>query len=146
MTPAQRKKVVAAALAWENTPYHHQANIQGVGVDCVMLLVEVYKSCRLIPADFDPRPYARNWHLHRSDEMYLAGLERFGAPLRGRQRPLPGDIAMFQFGRCASHAALVLQWPLVLHAYADVGSVVQTDISKSTALTKRLRGFYRIKG
>jgi hypothetical protein len=61
------------------------------------------------------------------------------------ETPLPGDIALFQFGRCVSHGALVIEWPLVLHAYIDHGAVVLTDVSKSAALQERLRGFYSLK-
>lgn len=142
MTPEQQANVIAEAMTWQNTPYHHAANIKGVGVDCVMLLVEVFKARKMIPQDFDPRPYTRDWHLHNGVELYLGGIEFLADPV---EFPEPGDIALFQFGRCISHGALVLEWPVVLHAYCNEGFVVQTDISKSAALTERLRAFYRIR-
>ena len=52
----QRAAVVAAARAWIGTPYHHMADIKGVGVDCAMLLVRVYCDLGLVE-HFDPRPY-----------------------------------------------------------------------------------------
>ena len=33
-----RAAVVAAAREWIGTPYHHMADIKGVGCDCAMLL------------------------------------------------------------------------------------------------------------
>jgi NlpC/P60 family putative phage cell wall peptidase len=142
MSPQERLKVVGEARTWLNTPYHHQASIKGVGVDCIMLMVEVYKTCGLLDADCDPRPYTHDWHLHRSDEIYLGGIEAYAEPV---QTPQPGDIAVFQFGRCVSHAAIVVEWPLVIHAFIDHGAVVLTDISKSAALKARVRGFYSLK-
>lgn len=142
MTPQDRQNVVSEAITWLNTPYHHQAALKGVGVDCVMLMIEVYRKCGLVSVDVDPRPYAHDWHMHRSEEVYLGGVELLAAPV---DVPQPGDIALFQFGRCVSHGAIVTQWPMVIHAYIEHGAVVLTDISKSAALTSRLRGFFSLK-
>jgi cell wall-associated NlpC family hydrolase len=143
MTPEDRQNVAREAISWLRTPYHHQASIKGVGVDCVMLMIEVYRSCGLVPASVDPRPYAYDWHMHRSDEIYLGGVEQLAERV---EAPQPGDIALFQFGRCVSHGAIVIDWPLVVHAFIEHGAVVLTDISKSAALTSRLRGFYSLRG
>lgn len=142
MTPQDREIVVSEAISWLNTPYHHQGAIKGVGVDCVMLMIEVYRACGLVPDSVDPRPYPHDWHMHRGEEIYLGGVEQLAVAV---DEPQPGDIALFQFGRCVSHGAIVIKWPLVAHAYIEHGAVVLTDISKSAALTSRLRGFYTLK-
>jgi cell wall-associated NlpC family hydrolase len=105
--------------AWLATPYHHQACVKGAGVDCAMLLVAVYRAAGLIPA-IDPRPYPPDWHLHRSAERYLGWLERYG---RETATPSPGDVALFRFGRCFSHGAIVVAWPSLIHAYIGEGCV-----------------------
>jgi len=142
MTPDKRIEVVATAMQWQNTPYHHQGNLKGVGVDCVMLMVEIYKACGVIPPQTDPRPYAHDWHTHRNEELYLCGLAEFAEQV---EVPEPGDIALFKFGRCVSHGAIVMRWPLVMHAYLEQGAVVQTDVSRSAALCRRLHSFYTLK-
>ena len=45
-----RFAVVAAARAWLGTPYHHAADIRGVGVDCAMILVRVFCDLGLVPS------------------------------------------------------------------------------------------------
>jgi cell wall-associated NlpC family hydrolase len=37
--------------------------------------------------------------------------------------PLPGDVAVFKFGRTFSHGAIVLAWPRVVHAFVRTGTV-----------------------
>ena len=142
MTPQQRQNVVQEAISWQRTPYHHQGNLKGVGVDCVMFMIEVYRRCGLLSDLVDPRPYSHDWHMHRSEEVYLGGVEQLADRV---DVPQPGDIALFQFGRCVSHGAIVIEWPLVIHSFIEHGGVVQTDISKSAALTSRLRGFYSLR-
>ena len=142
MTPEQRQNVVQEAISWQRTPYHHQGNLKGVGVDCVMFMIEVYRRCGLLSDLVDPRPYSHDWHMHRSEEVYLGGVEQLADRV---DVPQPGDIALFQFGRCVSHGAIVIEWPLVIHSFIEHHGVVQTDISKSAALTSRLRWFYSLR-
>ncbi len=124
----ERAAVVAAARSWIGTPYHHAADVKGVGADCAMLLVRVYCDLGLVPP-FDPRPYTRDWMLHRNEEKYLGFLlDR----ARVVDPPEPGDVALFQFGRCFSHGGIVTKAnPLtIVHAYSLVGAVIEDEIER----------------
>lgn len=141
MTPQDRQNVIAEAMTWLNTPYHSHGRVKGAGVDCAMLVIEVYAACGLAPR-IEPGTYAPDWHMHRSEELYLGGVEQYAQRVETAQ---PGDIALFRFGRCVSHGAIVVAWPTVIHAYMDQKKVVLTDVSKSDYLAKRLYGFYSLK-
>ena len=91
----QREEVVAAARAWIGTPYHHAADVKGHGVDCAMLLVRVYCDLGLVEP-FDPRPYTRDWFLHRDEEKYLGFLFDRAHEVR---EPGLGDTVVFRIGR-----------------------------------------------
>jgi hypothetical protein len=135
---AQRAAVVRCAREWLRTPYHHRGRIKGAGVDCAMLLAEVYAEAGLVAALAIPH-YPPDWHLHRDAERYLGVLFNHAveyvpdfsrppgipSPSRGRVRVggelptrpiLPGNIALRRFGRCFSHGAIVVEWPVVIHA------------------------------
>jgi len=114
----QRAAVVAEAMTWHGTPYHHHGRIKGVGVDCAMLLAEVFQACGLVER-VEPGAYPVQWHLHRSEERFMGWLARYAQPLPEGQAPQPGDVALFQFGRCFSHGAVLVQPGLALHAYND---------------------------
>jgi len=67
-----------------------------------------------------------DWHLHRDAERYLEGLACHACEIAGPPQgtgPLPGDIALFRFGRTYSHGAVVIRWPRVVHAYWSIGVV-----------------------
>ncbi|MDY7537682.1 NlpC/P60 family protein [Undibacterium sp. RTI2.1] len=134
----KRAQIVAEAQTWLGTKYHHQGRVKGAGVDCAMLLIEVYHRLGLIP-DIDPRPYPHDWHFHRDDERYLGWVKQYAKPV---DVPMPGDVVLFQFMRCVSHGAIVVQWPQVIHSYVTEG-VVLADAS-SGVLGKRVRGFYSL--
>lgn len=137
-------RITTEALTWLNTPYHHMANIRGVGVDCAMLLVEVFKQLGAVPADLDPRPYPHDWHMHRGEERYLAWLDKYADRVPADQVQ-PGDVVTFKFGRCVSHAGIVIDWPLIIHAYRDNDVVILSDVSRSDALMERLEIFFRVR-
>lgn len=125
MTAEARRAVVAAALDWLGTPYHHHGRIRGVGVDCAQILCAVYEACGLVPR-VDPGVYATDWHLHRSEEVYADWLGRYCTRLPGSARPQPGDVALFKFGRCFSHGAIVVDGGLLVHAYIGRGVILSS--------------------
>ncbi len=58
MTPL-RRQIVAEALSWSGTRYHHQARNKGVGVDCVGLPIGIARALSLVAPDFDITGYPR---------------------------------------------------------------------------------------
>jgi cell wall-associated NlpC family hydrolase len=81
LTSEQRDSVVRAAKYWMGTPYHHKAAVKGAGADCAMFPIAVYKECGIIAADYQPPEYSTQWHLHRSEELYLREIERFAVEI-----------------------------------------------------------------
>jgi cell wall-associated NlpC family hydrolase len=143
MTPQEidaRALVIKEAMSWIGTPYRHQAAVKGAGADCGMLLAKVYVDAGVVPA-FDPRAgagYTDDWYMHRDEERYLAFVQQYAAPV---ETPLFGDIVVFLHGRTFSHGAIVVSWPVVIHASAPAGEVLMEDIVKSPFADKKRRSF-----
>ena len=123
-------------MTWQNTPYHHLANVKGAGVDCAQLLIEVYHKIGVLER-IDVGFYPKDWHLHRSEEVYLMWVEKYCKP---DSEPRPGNIVMFKFGRCISHAGIITRWPRLIHSYVKHGVVIATV--NDAELKGRLYGFY----
>jgi cell wall-associated NlpC family hydrolase len=109
----RREAIIAEAVSWIGTPFHHEARVKGAGVDCAMLLCEVYERAGLIGRVEIPH-YPPDWHLHRDAERFLARIVDHARAIAGP--PEPGDVALFRYGRCFSHGAIVVDWPQVVHA------------------------------
>jgi cell wall-associated NlpC family hydrolase len=140
----ERKMVVEEAKTWLGTPYISNGAVKGAGIDCGMLLVRVYSDIGLIPA-FDPRPYPAQWALHQSAERYLAIVESYAHEIPGP--PLPGDIALFKFGKCWAHGAIVTDWPQLIHANPTINSRAPCrvdDWELNSGLRKRTPRFFSI--
>jgi cell wall-associated NlpC family hydrolase len=118
---AERLTVVGEALSWLNTPYHHMGRLKGVGVDCGMFFVEVMEAVGVID-HYVPEAYPPDWHLHRGEQVYRGHVEKLGF-VKVEREPLPGDLVLYQFGRCSSHGAIVLAWPYVIHSYVNMGVI-----------------------
>lgn len=133
---AQRAAVVAEALTWQMTPYHLEARIKGVGVDCVQLILAAFKANGIME-DWEPGPYYA--HRDRSqDALRMVDMvARFCRKLPEGETPAPGDLALFHGNKGVCHIAIVLEWPRVLHAYRSSG-VVQDDVSQNKGLGDRL--------
>jgi cell wall-associated NlpC family hydrolase len=120
-----RAAVLREALSWVGTPFRDCGDAKGPrgAVDCAMLLVRSFVDTGHL-APFDPRPYPPRWHLHRDRERFLEWVEeKLGARRIEIGCPLvpelaPGDIVIWQFGRCFSHGAIAINSEEVVHAYA----------------------------
>ena len=139
-----RLAVVAAARSWLGTPYHHAADVKGHGVDCAMILVRVFCDLGLIEP-FDPRPYTRDWFLHRDDERYMGYLI---ARARQVDAPEPGDVMLFKIGRCFAHGGIVtVADPVtIVHAFAPARRVVEDVVRQSPDLDEKPRRFFSYWG
>lgn len=133
-----REAVVREACSWLATPYHPHGRLKGVGVDCGNLLIAVYAAVGAI-APLDPGFYDTGWHLHRSEEMFLGWVAQAGA--REIERPQPGDLGVWRFGRTFSHGGLVVDDAgLVIHAYLDRG-VIATRMNEEPLGSRPARFF-----
>jgi NlpC/P60 family putative phage cell wall peptidase len=134
-----RAAILAEAHSWLRTPYRNCANVKGAGVDCAMLLVEVYRQPRgPVPPDFDPRPYSPEWYLHRTEELYLFGIERYAKRVT---QPQPGDVAVYRFGYAASHGAIIVDDNYIIHAHKLPGNV---ELCERRALEERLDSYWSV--
>jgi NlpC/P60 family putative phage cell wall peptidase len=137
LSSAEREAVIVEARSWIGTPYHHAADVKAHGVDCAMLLVRVYCDLGLVEP-FDPRPYTRDWFLHRNEERYLNFLLKRSREVR---EPKDGDVVLFRIGRCFAHAGIVSRAePLtIIHAFANAGCVVEDIIERNPELSSRIK-------
>jgi cell wall-associated NlpC family hydrolase len=144
MSAARREAVVAEAITWLGTPYHHQACLKGVGADCAQMPLAVYAAVGLIPR-VQVGDYSPQWFLHRSAERYLEWVERLAREITLAEVG-PGDFAVWRFGRTFSHGAIITAWPRILHASAPDGCVCWADASRDADLAGRAVRFFSVFG
>lgn len=141
MTDAEmqaRANVCTLARRWLGTPWHHQARVQGAGVDCAQLLIAVYAEAGLLAA-FDPGNYAIDHMLHSEREAFRGWCDRFARPV---DVPQQGDVVLWRFGKTYSHGGIVINWPgEVIHAFRPFGGVCITP-SNASRLAGRDVVFY----
>lgn len=121
----ERAAILAEALSWVGTPFHDHAGVKGAGVDCLHIIWRIAQARGYIPLNEDPPRYKPQWFLHRGEKLFLEGLEKHGATQI--EAPLPGDFAMYNFGRHAAHGAIIIDGNSMVHAYRPVGCVTIGD-------------------
>lgn len=118
MIPAER--VLTEARSWMGTPWHHQARLKGVGVDCIGLVVGVCSALGL-PLE-DSKNYARYPDgVALAKELARQLVQRTG-------EPEPGDVMLFRISRMPQHVGICT--PLgIIHAHQGCKRVVETAMS-----------------
>lgn len=135
-TQEQRAAVVKEALTWQRTKWHHAACVKGVGVDCARLLEGVFVNAGVV-APFEVEYYPQDWHMHNAGERLIAVIEQLGGVERpAGETPEPGDVVVWRINREApfSHAAIVIEWPVILHAM--LGRTVSLDDADACAMLR----------
>lgn len=142
-----REAIVAEARTWLGTPYHHAARVKGAGVDCAMLVAEVLERAGLVP-HIAPDAYPADWMQHRNEERFLAVVQTYA--LReldlATEQPAPGDVVLYRFGRCFAHGAIVVAWPLVIHAASRDRIVTLTEGDAGWLAKRPTRAFSMFEG
>lgn len=136
-----RDAIIAEAMSWMSTPWHHAARVKGAGVDCAQFLIGVYAAVGLVP-EIAVDHYPPDWHLHRDEPRFLGYLLQYADAV---ESPLPGDVVMFQYGRHAAHGSILVAGETIIHAWRDERRVTLTDLAVSP-LAARRAGAYRLKG
>lgn len=133
----QRAAVVAEAKTWLGTKYHHEGKIKGAGVDCLTLLAASFEKPGLVPKVKLPH-YPFDWHLHHGIERYMNGLLEYSVEVDGppTRMPQPADVVLWKIGRAFSHGALVIEWPMIIHAQVNVGCVLE-NVENATWLYEK---------
>lgn len=133
-SPDMRQAIVDEAKDWLRTPYHHNARVKGAGCDCAQLPAAVYHAVGLIPT-LEPE-YSPQWMLHRDEEQYLEWVRPYAREI-ARADLAPGDLIMWKFGRTYSHSGIVIDLPLIIHAWNRGGRVMYGDIEHDADLASR---------
>ena len=112
-TIVTRAAVVAEAREWMNTPFMHQQEIKGVGVDCGGLIRGVSVALGLLPPDYRLRmpPSIQAYQMEPYGDIGEKMCDHYWIrkPLR---EALPGDVVTFQWlGGPARHAAFITDYP-----------------------------------
>ena len=134
----QRQLVISEARSWCGTPFHMNAFVKGVGVDCGRFLVACFSAGGINVPDIKDLPImSAQWHLHKNDERYLELITKF---TKITQAPQPGDIVMMRIGKGYAHSGILVELPLVM-IHASPPCVLKQDLEQLPRLRKHERIF-----
>lgn len=142
LSPEQRQTVKDEAISWLNTKYHPLGRLKGIGVDCAMLIAEVYERAGVIE-HCDPGFYSANLAIHSHDDVF----ERFIRECGGVQTEAPdvGDVVMWRFGKSFSHGGILVTENRFVHAALAPGIVCYGDLTDADVAWRKRR-FYEMGG
>ena len=106
--PERRAELGRELAAWEGTPFRHWSGVKGRGADCIHFVARILEHFGLGP--FRIKKYAKDWHLHRANELLLEGITEQLDHVKVRPAEIQdGDIVLYQFGRALSHGGIYFQ-------------------------------------
>lgn len=144
-------QIVYEARRWIGTPYHHQAQLRGVGVDCVGLILGVGKALDIMGPDVDERFKSFNGYSRVPNPARMRkGMETFLAPtdLPADKMPPPGVVGWFQWrDDLPMHLAIIAEFEgraTMIHSYLQIGKCVEHTLDQ--IWLDRVNSFWRFPG
>jgi len=134
------ERVKQEALSWVGTPFRHNQSCKQQGADCVGLVYGTFKALGCVPADFAPKPYSQQWHIHKNEELLLDQAVAFGC-VDVEGEPQMGDLLFFQYGRVCSHIGIYIGNSEMVHAFYGLQTAVRQPLTGD--LQKRLKRVMR---
>lgn len=156
---AEREAVIAEALTWLGTAYHHAAWIKirrdetgqvidRGGADCATSTYLIYRVAlpNRIP-DLDLSDYSPQWNLRTQAaqaERYLMTVCSVPGA-HETKAPKPGDLVLYRFAHAWAHGAIIMSpgWPAILHANGGAGRVM-LDQGRNDRLAKAPIKFFSL--
>ncbi len=113
--PQTRAAVLRCARDWLDTPYRHQASLQGVGTDCLGLIRGIWRELYGDEPETPPA-YTPDWAEISGEETLLCAAKRWLTPIA---TPQPGDVLLFRMAANApcKHIGIMAADARILHAY-----------------------------
>jgi cell wall-associated NlpC family hydrolase len=128
-----RTDIVAKAREYLDTPFHHQARLKHVGVDCIGLVIGVARELDLIAPDFDIQAYPRipdGTTLLDTARQHMTEIDKSAAQ--------PGDVLVISFGTLPQHFGIFGDYRhgglSIIHAASNAGKVIETRLMFSSTM------------
>jgi cell wall-associated NlpC family hydrolase len=134
-----RTAIATEAESWIDTPYHANGALKGVGVNCAQFLFCVAKAAGVLAGDAPlPRWYTPQLATNSKEERLVNYVMSYGATEVTEAQVKTGDIVLYKSGQAHGHAAIVLDWPEIIHVLPIHGCQKGTvDEGKLGAYTRR---------
>lgn len=126
MSEVERAAYVAAARSWIGTPFHDNASVKGVGVDCAQLVRAAALETGL--REIEPTgEYSPQFMLHRDAEILVTFIKRYAVEIEA-DRAREGDLVVYKIGRVFAHVAILTGPGTIIHAHKQTGMVCEAKI------------------
>lgn len=139
-TPDRVEKLLLAGSGWIGTPFRKRARIKGGGVDCVNLVIAIYRESGFDIEPQLPAHYSLDGGKHSDRSLvldFVSSCNRFVQV----GWIIAGDLLCFHMGRSVHHVGLSVGNGQFLHALNPYG-VMTGQIDDST-YGKRLTHIFR---
>ena len=119
---------VSIAKSWIGTRWVHGQSLKGVGADCIQFIISVAKESGQIPEEYKSIRYSQDWALHNSRSILLEEIQKLCIQISIEDIQV-GDILIFNYGKCASHAGIYIGDRKMIHSKIRSG-VIESGISR----------------
>ena len=119
------KQIIDVLNSWKGTKWIHGQSLKGVGTDCIQFVISAAKELEWLPSDYQSIKYNKDWALHNEISVLEQEIAKFAIKVSSPFQV--GDVLLFIYGKCASHAGFYIGNNMMIHAYQR-GGIVRSSV------------------
>ena len=147
-------RLIGKAREWIGTPFHHQGRVKHAGVDCLGLVVEVFRALDLYTFIRDRKTGKRlpftafdtvNYSREPDGHSLKTTLDMLLNPVKDVYSIQPGDIALFFIKEHPQHLGIIGDYNglSIIHALQSTGKVAEHTLTDTWF--KHIVSIYRLQ-
>ena len=134
------EEIAKEARKWVGVKYRHRGMTMR-GCDCSGFLLGVMRKLGFL-LNYKLRYYPPDWNLHSgADNFLVEEIGRFAVEIK-KSETNPGDVLVFNFGKCNSHAGILVEKGIFVHCYLT-GKKVGYGVLKNSIWENRWSKTFR---
>jgi NlpC/P60 family putative phage cell wall peptidase len=138
----ERSQVIAEAHRWIGTPFRHDAEVCGGGVDCAHLVNAVYAAANRMTHIKFPH-YAPDWWKHANDpeQHIVENMKKYFREITEAEAK-PGDICVLYIGRAWAHCLILTGRHTAVEAWPTRAMVTEISIREERLFKTHKRRWF----
>jgi NlpC/P60 family putative phage cell wall peptidase len=137
-----RQVVVRLARKWLHTPFKHDCEVLGAGVDCAHLINAVYSEAGHMPHLTFPQ-YPPDWwkHTKNSEQHIVETAKRYFREITEAQAK-PGDWVVMYIGKAWAHCAIITGKDRCLEAWPTRSTVEEINSKEERLYRQHAKRYF----
>lgn len=137
-------EIISEARKWIGTPFRHDAEVLGAGVDCAHLINAVFAAKGAFPSVKFPQYHPDWWkHTNNPEQHIVENFLKVGFKEITAAEAKPGDVVVMFIGKAWCHCAIISGKNKAIEAWPTRSTVAEINTLEERLYRNHQKRYFR---